>query len=628
MGRRWWAAHAALGFALLIACSDSSEGSPQALDDDGGTAGADGAREDAAGAGGTAARVDGGSHDQLDAAVLPAPDSGGPVVESDAAVDPEPDARADAGADAGDSGAASTQQELGTALIGPDGGAVALPSGAYVHVPAGALDDDVQISIEEQRQDLPGLPAGLTARGKAYAFLPHGQTFAAPITIVLPYDGAADDVVPLRLADEDDTSWSAVTGSVAVGGVLAFTSQSFSIYQPASAGMLELCDGATLNLAEFLVPGQELIVDVDVHASNTQTNPLGAAALVSYLAALGSFPWIERSPGCSDAACFDQDELEAQVLANSDTHSIVLGGISYSLGSNGAGTSGFAALSNEDLFAMADGFDTDHAGRTLRTASVMPNDRIAIQLTMMERLADEVVAWRTTTGWSPNASGGYFLDDMIGEQMIEQGLALGVPVFLVEKGMPMGGYSPTYTDPRDVGPTAAAYPAAKLVVLHAAFEHGMAAGQTSRPDGSMDFGWGAGVGEWPEGPYDADDVDVQALYPLTRGVNSLIKSMLDNGIGPNENVYAGLGGVFAQLMDRPTEAAHVLGKLLLYVGEDNILWGTESVWYGNPTPQIEAFRAFEIPAQMRADYGYPELTPERKAKILGVNAARLFCLSP
>lgn len=28
----------------------------------------------------------------------------------------------------------------------------------------------------------------------------------------------------------------------------------------------------------------------------------------------------------------------------------------------------------------------------------------------------------------------------------------------------------------------------------------------------------------------------------------------------------------------PLEAAHVLGKLLLAVGEDRILWGTDSVW--------------------------------------------------
>jgi hypothetical protein len=73
----------------------------------------------------------------------------------------------------------------------------------------------------------------------------------------------------------------------------------------------------------------------------------------------------------------------------------------------------------------------------------------------------------------------------------------------------------------------------------------------------------------------------------------------------------------------------VLGrKLLRYVGEDNVLWGSESVFYGGPTPQIEAFRDFQIPSALRTQYGYPELTPERKAKILGLNAARVFCVPP
>lgn len=169
------------------------------------------------------------------------------------------------------------------------------------------------------------------------------------------------------------------------------------------------------------------------------------------------------------------------------------------------------------------------------------------------------------------------------------------------------------------------------IVQHAAFEHGFAAGQSSDPDRAQpaaDLGWGVGVGRWPEGPYDEDDVAVQARYPLTRGVNSLIKSLRDQRIGPGSNVYVSLDAVWAHLITRPTEAAHVLGKLLLHVGEDNILWATDGVIYGGPRPQIAAFRAFQIPADLRARYGYPELTPERKAKIFGLNAARLFCLTP
>jgi hypothetical protein len=77
-------------------------------------------------------------------------------------------------------------------------------------------------------------------------------------------------------------------------------------------------------------------------------------------------------------------------------------------------------------------------------------------------------------------------------------------------------------------------------------------------------------------------------------------------------------------MTRPDAAAHVLGKLLLHLGEDRILWGTDSIWYGAPQDQISAFRAFRIPESMQEMYGYPSLTERAKAKILGLNAAALY----
>lgn len=72
----------------------------------------------------------------------------------------------------------------------------------------------------------------------------------------------------------------------------------------------------------------------------------------------------------------------------------------------------------------------------------------------------------------------------------------------------------------------------------------------------------------------------------------------------------------------------MLGKLLSRIGEDNVLWGTDAVWYGSPQPQIAAFRAFEISPELQDRHGYPALTPELKAKVFGLNAARLFGLDP
>jgi hypothetical protein len=72
----------------------------------------------------------------------------------------------------------------------------------------------------------------------------------------------------------------------------------------------------------------------------------------------------------------------------------------------------------------------------------------------------------------------------------------------------------------------------------------------------------------------------------------------------------------------------VLGKLLAAVGEDRILWGTDSIWYGSPQEQIAAFRAFEISAAFQQDFGYPALTAQAKAKIFGLNAATAYGIDP
>jgi hypothetical protein len=94
---------------------------------------------------------------------------------------------------------------------------------------------------------------------------------------------------------------------------------------------------------------------------------------------------------------------------------------------------------------------------------------------------------------------------------------------------------------------------------------------------------------------------------------------------PYKNVYAELGTTFAScVITFPTVCAHILGQLLKFFGEDRILFGSDSVWYGSPQWQIEALWRFEIPENLRRQYGYPKLTQAAKRKILGLNSARLY----
>ena len=71
-------------------------------------------------------------------------------------------------------------------------------------------------------------------------------------------------------------------------------------------------------------------------------------------------------------------------------------------------------------------------------------------------------------------------------------------------------------------------------------------------------------------------------------------------------------------------AAHAIGKLVKHLGEDNVLWGTDSIWYGSPQDQIQAFRAFQIAKDVREQHGYPEITDELRAKIFGLNALKPY----
>jgi hypothetical protein len=70
-----------------------------------------------------------------------------------------------------------------------------------------------------------------------------------------------------------------------------------------------------------------------------------------------------------------------------------------------------------------------------------------------------------------------------------------------------------------------------------------------------------------------------------------------------------------------------MGILFKYLGADRIVWGTDSTWYGSPQWQIEAFWRLQIPEEFRQRYGYPEITPEMKRKVLGLNSARLYGMS-
>ena len=68
--------------------------------------------------------------------------------------------------------------------------------------------------------------------------------------------------------------------------------------------------------------------------------------------------------------------------------------------------------------------------------------------------------------------------------------------------------------------------------------------------------------------------------------------------------------------------AEILGKLLFWCGEDKIIYGSEAPLF-HPQWALRAFMDFQIPEDLCAGYGYPQLTDQAKRKILGENLLRL-----
>jgi uncharacterized protein len=334
-----------------------------------------------------------------------------------------------------------------------------------------------------------------------------------------------------------------------------------------------------------LDPAREFIFDIQSH--HFADRPVSAA----YQQFLTSLPQAQCGRGVR--GCFVRNEYVRRMFLESDTTVAVLSAVPAVEGQN--------PLTNEEIAQSRDIINMlAGSQRLVNHCIVLPNHDQPRQLEGMQRAHEQyrVGAWKCYTPWGPTGEGWFLDDERVGIPFIRRGLELGVRTFCCHKGLPLPGFSAAHADPRDVGVVARMFPDASFVIYHSAFQFG---------------------GTAPEGPYTEGS---------RVGVNSLITAMRQQGVGPNQNVHAELGTTWYLLMRDPTAAAHVLGKLLLHVGEDNILWGTDSIWYGSPQPQIEAFLRFQITPQLQQQHGYPALTAEIRRKILGLNAARVYGIDP
>ncbi len=219
-----------------------------------------------------------------------------------------------------------------------------------------------------------------------------------------------------------------------------------------------------------------------------------------------------------------------------------------------------------------------------------------VDLDFMDQQAEtlHVDAWKCYTGSPPKgfAHGWWLSDEKIGYPMLEKASALGITNICLHKGLPLGPVA-DYNHPRDILQAAADFPKLNFLVYHSGF---LGTGRINLEKAK------------------------QGAVPWTTEFCHLkqTKPKLDN-------IFMELGSTFGQLViTEPVICAHLLGQILLAFGEDHVIWGTDSIWSGTPQWQIEAFRRFQIPDDLLEGYGYPALTRDLKAKVFGLNAAKLF----
>lgn len=290
--------------------------------------------------------------------------------------------------------------------------------------------------------------------------------------------------------------------------------------------------------------------------------------------------------------CYSARQLLKEVYLDSDTDAAVVSALWGAQGQNPTPIAYAAeaqALINE----------SQGSRRCLIHGGVMPNEKGELERMEEQAKRYKVAAWKLYPQWGPDGK-GYYMDDPIGIQCLEKARELGIKTVAAHRGLPLPNLEYRYSDPSDIARVARRFPDMTFLCYHSGFESGV-----------------------KEGPYQPGKPVAQY-----RGVDRLIRAHQDNGFKRNEgNLYAELGSVWQTYMSQPDQAAHLMGKLLKYFGEDRICWGTDCIWYGSPQDQIEAFRSFQITEEFQEKFGYPRITQTMKANIFGLNAARVYNLN-
>ena len=227
----------------------------------------------------------------------------------------------------------------------------------------------------------------------------------------------------------------------------------------------------------------------------------------------------------------------------------------------------------------------------------------AAMLEQMERELQlyKIDSWKWYCHTDPARTGnGFQLDDDNAMWFYEESRKRGMKLVSVHKGYSYQSRTLGHlANPKDVEKAALANPDFNFVIYHSAIKHG-----PNEPNylDSNKFDPKTGDFEWH-----SVLMDIKKRNPKM------------------SNVYPEVGSFFnALVVADPVLCMHGMGKNLKYYGADHVVWGTDCLWWGSPQWAIEAFKRFDISDEFVEKFGYAKISKADKAKILGLNAAKLY----
>jgi predicted TIM-barrel fold metal-dependent hydrolase len=97
--------------------------------------------------------------------------------------------------------------------------------------------------------------------------------------------------------------------------------------------------------------------------------------------------------------------------------------------------------------------------------------------------------------------------------------------------------------------------------------------------------------------------------------------------GKHQNLYLSLSGIIGWLARAPYRGYHMIGEALQWVSSEKIVMGLD-LPFDDTKRVVDYVRTLEMPAELQEKWGYPEITDEIRANILGLNLAKLAKLDP